>query len=114
MAHHVGMSLLSLSNVLQDGRLRRRFLRDGDMRRAQSLLQEGIPTDVYIYRHRPSFRTPTVRERVEQQKREITDASPLSQTPRATPDWILEPRRNDGLSRILTFGLPGNGDCAVS
>ena len=83
MAHHVGMSLLSLSNVLQDGRLRRRFLRDGDMRRAQSLLQEGIPTDVYIYRHRPSFRTPTVRERVEQQKREIADASPLRINARA-------------------------------
>ena len=77
MAHHVGMSLLSLSNVLQDGRLRRRFLRDGEMRRAQSLLQEGIPADAYIYKHRTHTPAPTVRERVEMQKREIADASPL-------------------------------------
>ena len=77
MAHHVGMSLLSVSNVLQDGRLRRRFLRDGEMRRAQSLLREGIPADAFIYRNRTTAPAPTVRERVEQHRREIAGASPL-------------------------------------
>ena len=77
MAHHVGMSLLSLSNVMQNGRLRCRFLRDGQMRRAQSLLQEGIPADAYIYKHRMPRNAPTVRERVEPQKREIVSPSPL-------------------------------------
>ena len=83
MAHHVGMSLLSVANVLHDGSLRRRFLRDSEMRRAQSLLQEGIPADAYIYKRRTTAPAPTVRERVEQQKREITDASPLCPNARA-------------------------------
>ncbi|MBR4726915.1 MAG: hypothetical protein IK080_03395 [Clostridia bacterium] len=43
MAHHVGMSLLALDNVLFDDRMQRRFLRDGAMRGAQSLLEERIP-----------------------------------------------------------------------
>lgn len=43
MAHHVGMSLLALDNALFDRQMQRRFLRDGAMRGAQSLLAERIP-----------------------------------------------------------------------
>lgn len=43
MAHHVGMSLLALDNALFEDRMQRRFLRDGAMRGAQSLLEERIP-----------------------------------------------------------------------
>ncbi|MBQ7542667.1 MAG: hypothetical protein IJT44_10305 [Clostridia bacterium] len=77
MAHHVGMSLLAVNNVLHDGILRRRFLRDSEMRTAESLLEEGAPTDVMLFRTKARRAAPTPRERLEQQKREIVDASPL-------------------------------------
>ena len=77
MAHHVGMSLLAVSNTLHDGILRRRFLRDGEMRAAQSLLEEGVPADAPIAKHALRRAVPLPRERFEQHRREIAAASPL-------------------------------------
>ena len=50
MAHHVGMSLLALDNALFENRMQRRFLRDGAMRGAQSLLEERIPKGTVPFR----------------------------------------------------------------
>jgi len=44
MAHHEGMSLLSLAHVLLDQPMQRRFLEDPMLRSAEQLLQERIPT----------------------------------------------------------------------
>jgi len=44
MAHHQGMSLLSLAHVLLDQPMQRRFLGDPVLRSAEQLLQERIPT----------------------------------------------------------------------
>ena len=78
MAHHVGMSLLAADNVLHDGILRARFMRDREMRAARSLLEEGVPTDAPIFRQK-AMRVPTPpRERIEPHRREIADASFLS------------------------------------
>jgi cyclic beta-1,2-glucan synthetase len=43
MAHHQGMSLVAMDNVLHDGAMQRRFQRDPRIRAVESLLFERIP-----------------------------------------------------------------------
>lgn len=49
MAHHVGMSILAVSNVLNDGNMQKRFLRDSFMRSAAELLEEKVMSGSVIY-----------------------------------------------------------------
>ncbi len=42
-AHHAGMSLVAAANLLQDGRMQKRFLSDSAMRAWRCLLQERVP-----------------------------------------------------------------------
>jgi cyclic beta-1,2-glucan synthetase len=52
MAHHAGMSLLSLDYVLLEKPMQRRFAADPVLRAAELLLQERIPkTTVPIFPH---------------------------------------------------------------
>ncbi|MHB2016953.1 MAG: GH36-type glycosyl hydrolase domain-containing protein [Candidatus Xenobia bacterium] len=52
MAHHAGMSLLSLAYLLLDRPMQRRFAADPMLRSAQQLLQERVPNDlVAVYPH---------------------------------------------------------------
>ena len=44
MAHHSGMSLLSLDHLLNEGPMQRRFVADPEMRSSLLLLQERVPT----------------------------------------------------------------------
>jgi cyclic beta-1,2-glucan synthetase len=46
MTHHQGMSLVSLSNVLQDDRMEKRFHADPSIQATELLLQERIPVGV--------------------------------------------------------------------
>ncbi len=46
MAHHQGMSLVSLSNILQDDRMERRFHAEPSVQATELLLQERIPVGV--------------------------------------------------------------------
>ncbi len=50
MAHHLGMSLISVSNMMFDGIMQKRFMKDPDMRSAQKVLEEAIYDDVPIYK----------------------------------------------------------------
>lgn len=50
MAHHVGMSLLSIDNVLNDGTFQKRFLRDSRMQAGVSLLEERPPEGAPTFR----------------------------------------------------------------
>ena len=50
MAHHVGMSLLSVSNFLHEGILRERFTRDKAMASAAELLEEKVPEGAKLFR----------------------------------------------------------------
>lgn len=45
MAHHQGMTIAALANVLQDGRLRARFHAEPMIRSVELLLQERLPRD---------------------------------------------------------------------
>jgi cyclic beta-1,2-glucan synthetase len=49
MAHHQGMSLLSLSNFLHDGPVRRRFHADARVRAVEPLLHERVPVQPPLY-----------------------------------------------------------------
>lgn len=46
MAHHVGMSLLSLDNFINNNIMQERFFRDREMNAAKLLLQEKIPDNL--------------------------------------------------------------------
>jgi cyclic beta-1,2-glucan synthetase len=52
MAHHQGMSLVSLANVLADGVMRTRFHADPIVQATELLLQERTPRDVLVARPR--------------------------------------------------------------
>ncbi len=50
MAHHQGMSLVALANVLHDGVMRARFHAEPRMQATELLLQERTPRDVLVTR----------------------------------------------------------------
>jgi cyclic beta-1,2-glucan synthetase len=52
MAHHQGMSLVAIVNVLHDGVMRARFHAEPRMQAAELLLQERTPRDVLVARPR--------------------------------------------------------------
>ena len=52
MAHHQGMSLVALANVLFDGVMRTRFHAEPKVRAAELLLQERLPRDLRVTRLR--------------------------------------------------------------
>lgn len=52
MAHHQGMSLVALTNVLRDRSIQRRFHADPRVRAAELLLQERTPRGVIVVRPR--------------------------------------------------------------
>lgn len=50
MAHHQGMTMISIANVLLDGRMRDRFHAEPIIQAAELLLQERMPRDVALAR----------------------------------------------------------------
>ncbi|MDR2646535.1 MAG: hypothetical protein LBB67_00180 [Oscillospiraceae bacterium] len=87
MAHHVGMSMLSALNALQDGILRKRFMSDKAMESAKGLLNERIPDRAPVFRDVELRETPMPRERLR------------------TPRTILEhPNPSDPNGHLLTNG----------
>lgn len=49
MAHHIGMSLLSVNNALNENTIQNRFMRCKQMLCAEELLQEKLPSNVVVY-----------------------------------------------------------------
>lgn len=49
MAHHVGMSIVSISNALHSGRIQKRFLKDNYMKSADELLQEKVIAGTVVF-----------------------------------------------------------------
>jgi len=56
MAHHVGMSLISLGNLLNEGVFMKRFMREPTMDAMRILLEEAVPADAIEERILPSER----------------------------------------------------------
>lgn len=52
MAHHVGMSLLSVDNALLGGIMQKRFLKNARMRAGGSLLEERVPSNPIVFKRK--------------------------------------------------------------
>lgn len=50
MSHHLGMSLVSIDNVLRDNVMQKRFMKDCDMSAFRELLQERVPVGAPVMR----------------------------------------------------------------
>src|SRR6185295_13541455 len=81
MAHHQGMTLVALLNVLRDGLMRTRFHAEPIIQATALLLQERAPRDVAVARpHGEEVEAPAhIRDFVEPAFRQFT--SPLDPTP---------------------------------
>ncbi len=64
MAHHVGMSLLSVDNLLKNQCMQRRFMNDGSMRGAESILEEKCLVSARVFKDAEIREIPAIRERV--------------------------------------------------
>ena len=63
MAHHQGMTLVALANVLRDGAMRARFHAEPAVQATELLLQERTPRDVAVARPRAEeVEAPPMRE----------------------------------------------------
>ena len=60
MAHHQGMMILGLANVVHDGLMRERFHGEPMVKAAELLLQERMPRDVAVARLPPEMQTGAV------------------------------------------------------
>ncbi len=106
MAHHQGMTLIALANVLRDGVVRARFHGEPIIQATELLLQERVPRDVAVARPRAEeVQAPAhVREFVEPSFRQFT--SPHDPTPRT---HLLS---NGRYTVMLTTAGSGYSRCA--
>ena len=82
MAHHVGMSFLSVANLLKNECMQRRFMSDVFMQGAKSLLEENIQTGASLFK---DIRTEEIRHvREKTQGKNIVSHSPSPFSPEAT------------------------------
>lgn len=49
MAHHVGMSIVAISNAVHDGKIQKRFFKDNYMKSADELLQEKVIAGAVVF-----------------------------------------------------------------
>src|SRR6202049_812310 len=74
LAHHQGMSLIAIANLLNDGAMRSRFHAEPMVQATELLLQERTPRDVLVARPRAEevSVTPQVRELIPPSMRRLT------------------------------------------
>lgn len=77
MAHHVGMSMVSICNALRGFAMQNRFMRDDRMAAARCLLEEKIPTGASVFRDVELRETPQRAQRVTPATREIAAPNPV-------------------------------------
>jgi cyclic beta-1,2-glucan synthetase len=62
MAHHQAMVIVAIANVVQDGRMRKRFHAEPMVRATELLLQERMPRDVPVSRPPPQIETGAIEQ----------------------------------------------------
>ncbi len=78
MSHHVGMSMMSAVNMLQDNKMQQRFMRDSYMNGARSLLEEKLQTGEKVFKDVKTEEIPQIRERVQGKNKISENPSPFS------------------------------------
>ncbi len=78
MSHHVGMSFLSVDNILKNNCMQRRFMNDSFMKGAESLLEEKVQTGAKVFKDVIAEEIPKIRERTQGKNRVFENPSPFS------------------------------------
>lgn len=78
MAHHVGMSLLSVDNLLNKQCMQSRFMSDGFMQGAKSLLDEKATSGAKVFKDVRKQEVPKIRERVQRKNTVSENPNPFS------------------------------------
>ncbi|GLQ54890.1 hypothetical protein GCM10010862_21490 [Devosia nitrariae] len=89
MAHHQGMAIVALANVLQDGRMRARFHREPMIKASELLLSERMPRDVAIARPRAE---------------EVRASTEISVNPAPAVRRLALPRHGAPVTHLLSNG----------
>ncbi len=82
MAHHQGMMILGLADVVNDGAMRERFHAEPMVKAAELLLQERMPRDVSVARLPPSLNTGAIIYHDSAPRGPRTFTDPNTNTPR--------------------------------
>lgn len=77
MAHHLGMSMISILNALNDNVFQKRFMHDEKMASGKSLLEEKIPSGAVVFNDIDLREVPSRPERINPTSRKIEEISPL-------------------------------------
>ncbi|HZJ78208.1 MAG TPA: glucoamylase family protein, partial [Clostridia bacterium] len=78
MAHHLGMSMLSVLNVLGRNVIQKRFMADSQMACAACLLHEKIQHGASVYKDVETKEIPKTRERTEPEVKEFDKLTPTN------------------------------------
>src|SRR5204863_297544 len=98
MAHHQGMSVVAIANVLFDGRMRERFHAEPRIQATELLLQERAPRDVSVAHPRAEEVSTAARINEGQlpQVRRLRHSQSCSCRPSMSPRCVRCWRRGDG------------------
>ena len=77
MAHHLGMSMLSILNALNGNIFQKRFMRDEKMAAGQCLLEEKIPSGAVVFNDVQQRDIPSRPERIVPTNKRIDEINPL-------------------------------------
>jgi cyclic beta-1,2-glucan synthetase len=107
MAHHQGMSIVAMSNVLMNNIMQERFHRHASVRANELLLQEQIPADIPII----EMHTERLVHQASEQHtvKKVVDHLTLEDLDRTVP--IVHLLSNGNLSTVLTLGGGGSVSC---
>ncbi len=76
MAHHQGMTIVAIANVLQDGRMRKRFHAEPAIRATELLLQERIPRNIPAAGPRAESSPPHAASSEDMQRMAVIEGTP--------------------------------------
>ena len=92
MSHHIGMSIMGISNTVKNGIMQKRFMKNPELLAGKSLLYEKIPVSSVVFRDEDLKETPERPQRVQTMERFFDNISPL--TPHVTllsnGEWSTE------------------------
>jgi len=106
MAHHIGMSLLAVSNFLHEGIFQERFTRDKAMASARELLEEKVPEGAKLFRgvYGSGRKAPSPRNvRLHNENREFREFNPFEPKAKVLKGAELSGIITDSGESFLTY-----------
>lgn len=104
MAHHIGMSLLSVDNVVHEDCMQRRFMSDRRMQAAQELLKEKIAADSLVFDDAPERGQPPRHGRETPVEEVYAEVSPDNAHIQVLSNGELTAVLSDGGSAHISYG----------